>query len=324
MSLKLKQFRVKAGLTQAKLAKAVGVSQPNYQRWESGVAVVPEDKLKKLAATLQTSVDSLQGKHSPIEAGFYDKDVDEDLDYYGEVAIHFHGGATPLLLSISEGAFSRLHRDLQINSSFVTVESLVNQTVLIRVQAIADLYFSSEAYDDYGPEHGNYKDHAELLMPDPRDWEIVEAIAHGGVNQENFSPEDIQRVSGRIMIADEQYERLVAGGSIKPQDLEAEKVQNQEETDRIFALATQLTYQLSNGRKRNVQIEDSEELYAVFEPLLEGVEEVTGEELLRLSIAGRHRIAFINKQAVDYLMLPTHLLNQGRTEMEAKLLEELG
>jgi transcriptional regulator with XRE-family HTH domain len=49
MRTKLKQFRVQAGMTQAKLARKVGVTQPNYQRWESGSAPVPEEKLKKLA-----------------------------------------------------------------------------------------------------------------------------------------------------------------------------------------------------------------------------------------------------------------------------------
>ena len=44
-------------------------------------------------------------------------------------------------------------------------------------------YFSSEAYDDYGPEHDTYADHVSLQMPDPRDWEIVEALAADGVGR---------------------------------------------------------------------------------------------------------------------------------------------
>src|SRR5687768_10317318 len=113
MRIKLKQFRVAAGLTQAKVAAAVGVTQPNYQRWEAGSAPIPEAKLHKLAKVLKTDPQTLLGRHAPIEAGFYDDSVGEDLDYYGEVAIHFLGGGAPLLLSISEGAFTRLHRDLQ-------------------------------------------------------------------------------------------------------------------------------------------------------------------------------------------------------------------
>src|SRR5258708_7660454 len=59
MKTKLKQYRVRAGMTQAKLAKKVGVTQPNYQRWESGSAPVPEEKLNKLAKVLETSPEAL-------------------------------------------------------------------------------------------------------------------------------------------------------------------------------------------------------------------------------------------------------------------------
>ena len=53
MKTKLKQFRVQAGLTQAKVAEAVGVSQPNYQRWEASSAPIPEDPSEDLEDGLQ-------------------------------------------------------------------------------------------------------------------------------------------------------------------------------------------------------------------------------------------------------------------------------
>src|SRR5436305_8769424 len=133
MRTKLKQLRVALGMTQAGVAAAVGVTQPNYHRWESGAAPIPQAKLKKLARVLKTDPQAILGKHAPIEVALY----------YGEVSIHFLAGGAPLLLSISEGAFTRLHRDLQGDYAFVTVESLANQTVAIRTKAIADLYFSS-------------------------------------------------------------------------------------------------------------------------------------------------------------------------------------
>jgi len=322
MKIALKQYRVKAGLTQAALAKAVGVSQPNYQRWESGAAPVPNDKLKKLAKVLRTSVDALQGTHPAIKTSLYDRSVHEDLSYYGEVAIHFHGGGKAILLSISDGAFSRLHRDLQVGAAFVCVESLANQMVIIRRQAISDLYFSSEAYDDYGPEHGKYEDHVDLQMPDRRDWEIVEAIACDGVGLEDFSEADVQRVSNQITITDEQYEQLVTDGLIARENLEAEKARNQEETERICALATQVSYQFSSGLRRSVALEDCDDLFGVFGPLLDDSDDELSDALIRLPIVPWHRIAFINKLALDYVMLPTHRFEQGRFEMEAKLLDE--
>jgi transcriptional regulator with XRE-family HTH domain len=320
MKAKLKQFRVRAGMTQAKLAKKVGVTQPNYQRWESGSAPIPEEKLKKLAKALETTREALLGRHPPKEARFYDGSAGEDLNYYGEVAIHFCGGGAPLLLSISEEAFSNLYRDLQLNRAFVTVKSLANQTVAIRTKAIADLYFSSEAYDTYGPEHDTYTEHVSLQMPDSRDWEIVEALEHD-IGLEDFDPADVQRVQQMIMITDEQYEQLVADGNIKPEDLENERKKNQEETDRIFKLASATTYQVSSGQRRDVYVDDDENLYNAFYELIEFEGGEPADDMILLAVEGRHRIAFVNKAALDYVSIPRHKYEAGSVEAASAALE---
>src|ERR1700689_2664364 len=116
---------------------------------------------------MRASLETLLGRHSPIEAGFYDDSVGENLNYYSEVSVQFCGDGAPLLLSISEGAFQHLHRGLQRDLTFVTVESLANQTVAIRTKAIADLYFSSEPYDYCGHEEKvfqDYPDHIAIQM----------------------------------------------------------------------------------------------------------------------------------------------------------------
>ncbi len=309
-------------MTQAELAKKVGVTQPNYQRWESGSASVPEQKLRKLAKVLETSPEALLGRHPPIEARLYDDSAGDDLNYYGEVAIHFCGGGAPLLLSISEEAFSGLHRDLQLNSPFVSVKSLANQTVAIRANAISDLYFSSEAYDTFGPEHDIYKDHASLQLPDSRDWEIVEALAHG-VDLEDFDRADVERVQKMIMITDEQYAQLVTDGNIKPEDLESEQKKNQEETDRIFNLASVTTYQLSTGQRRDVYVDNDEDLYRAFYELIEFDGGEPADDMIVLPAEGRHRIAFINKNALDYVSIPTHKYEAGIVESAAADIEAL-
>lgn len=320
--LQLKKFRVNAGLTQAKLAKLVGVSQPNYQRWESGAAPIPEDKLKKLMTLLKTTCESLLGVRPPIKTGFYDRTVGDNLSYYGEVAIHFKEGGRPLLLSVSHGALSSLNEDLQREASFVVFESLANQTVILRMSAVADIYFSSEAYDDCGPEHDDYEGFYERLMPDPRDWEIVEALAYGDIGLEDFSSEDVSRVREQITITDEQYEKLVAGGAIQAEDLDAEKEKKQKETSWIFALATDMTYQLSGGKKRSIAVLDSDGLYEAFSELLEGTESAQTTTYIRFRNEGWNRVAFINLEAVDYFVLPSHSLQQGRIEWLSKALEE--
>lgn len=320
MKAKLKQFRVRAGITQTKLAHKVGVSQPNYQRWESGAAPIPEEKLEKIAKILKTTPAALLGRHPPVAARFYDDSAGDDLNYYGEVAVHFCGGGAPLLLSISEEAFSSLHYDLQLNPSFVTVKSLANETVAIRTKAIADLYFSSEAYDDYGPEHDTYRDREPPQIPDSRDWEIVEALAHHS-GLEDFDEKDVKRVQEMIMITDEQYAQLISEGKIKHEELENERKKNQEKTDRIFKLATTTTYQLSTGHRREVYVDDHQSLYDAFYHLTEFDDGGPADDMILLSAEGRHRTIFINKSALDYVSIPTHHYEAGRLEAEAETLD---
>jgi transcriptional regulator with XRE-family HTH domain len=325
MKTKLKQLRVVAGMTQAKVAEATGVSQPNYQRWEAGSAPIPDDKLKKLAKVLKASPEAILGRHPPIEAGLYDDSISEDLNYYGEVSIYFCGGGAPLLLSISDGAFHRLYSSLQDDVAFVCVESLTNQTVIIRTKAIADLYFSSEAYDYCGPEGAvfcDYPDHIDIQMPDPRDWEIVEALATDD-DLDDFDPADVQRVTSRVMITGEQYEKLVADGRIKPEDLEKEREKNQKETDRIFALATTTTYRMSSGQQRSVFVYEPDALFKAFYQLTDFDGGDPQDNMILLPVEGWHRTVFINKDALDYVMIPTHKYTQGRIDVDSEELDEL-
>jgi transcriptional regulator with XRE-family HTH domain len=317
MKTKLKQFRVSAGMTQAKVAELVGVTQPNYQRWEAGSAPIPEAKLKKLSKVLKTSPDAIFGRHPPINASLYDDSVSDDLSYYGEVSVHFYSGGKPLLLSISEAAFARLHRDLQRNVAFVTVESLANQTVSVRTSAVADLYFSSEAYDDYGPEHNTYANHVDVQIPDARDWEIIEVLAREGDGLEDFEPADVQRVTAQIMITDEQYEKLVATGAIKAEELENERAKNQAETDAILEMSYKTTYQLSTGQRRSVFVDNAENLFNAFYELTDFDGGEPADDMIRLEAEGRHRIIFINKSALDYVAIPTHHYNEGRIDVDA-------
>lgn len=320
MKNKLKQFRANAGLTQAALAKKIGVTQPNYQRWESGAVAIPQDKLNKLAKVLGASVESLLGRHAPVEARFYDNSAGDHLNYFGEVAIHFLGGGEPLLLSISEGARSDLMRALQSDAEFVSVKSLANQTVAIRVRAVSDVYFSSEAYDTLGPEPNAYVDSLEIQMPDPRDWEIVEAL-HDEIGLDDFDPADVERVRRKIMISDEQYAELLADGSIKAEDVEREKAKNQAITDRIFRAASTTSYQLSTGVRRDVYFRSSKEIYRAFSDLVECIESAPIDVMIVVQSEGYDRAIFINKYALDYVSIPTHHYEEGEVDAMAAELE---
>jgi transcriptional regulator with XRE-family HTH domain len=323
MKTKLKQFRVSAGMTQAKVAAAVGVTQPNYHRWEVGAAPIPEAKLKRLAKVFKTVPEAILGRHPPIRASIYDDSVSDELSYYGEVAIHFCGGGEPLLLSISEAEFTRLHGDLQGDAAFVNVQSLANQTVAIRTRAVSDLYFSSEAYDDYGPEHGTYNNHIDVQIPDTRDWEIIECLACDGDGLEDFDPVDVERVRKMIMITDEQYERLVADGHINAEDLERERTRNQIKTDQILNAAIQTVYQLSTGKRRSVYVDSPVAVFDAFYELVESEGGISADDMIRLEAAGSHRLIFINKGALDYVAIPTHQFEEGRVERDAEALDHM-
>jgi hypothetical protein len=194
--------------------------------------------------------------------------------------------------------------------------------VVIRTKAVSDLYFSSEAYDDYGPEHNTYTNHIDVQIPDARDWEIIECLADDDV-EGDYDRADVERVRNMVMITDEQYEKLVTDGLIKAENLESERAKNQSQTDRILNMATKATYQFSTeGKQRNVYVHTSEDLFDAFYELVDFNGGISSEGMIRWEAEGRHRIIFINKEALDYVAIPIHKFEEGRVERTAQELED--
>ena len=123
------------------------------------------------------------------------------------------------------------------------------------------------------------------------------------------------------MITDEQYERLVADGRIKSEDLQSERAKNQAYTDRILDAACKATYQLSTGQRRSVHVDSCEELFNSFCELVDFDGAVSDDDMIRLEAEGRHRIIFINKSALDYVALPTHQFERGGVDASAAALD---
>ena len=204
--------------------------------------------------------------------------------------------------------------------------SLCNQTVLIRTKAIADLYLASEASDTFGPEHhhddsGYHENHFDLQIPDNRDWEIIEELEHG--EADGYAPEDVERVQKMIMITDEQYTELVADGRIKPEDLEAEKEKNWKKTEQFFSYANLSRYQLSTGKQREVYLND-DELYSAFWEFAEDLDGEMAGDLIRVEYENEDQYIFLNKQAFDYVMMPTHKFEAGEIHQAAEEIDALG
>lgn len=60
--MRLKEMRTEWGLTQTDVAKAIGTSQRNIGRWESGLNEPTSSSLVKLADFFRVSVDYLLGR----------------------------------------------------------------------------------------------------------------------------------------------------------------------------------------------------------------------------------------------------------------------
>jgi transcriptional regulator with XRE-family HTH domain len=319
---RLKHFRIINAETQTQTATASGVTQPTYQRWETGKAEIPKGHLAKLAKHFKTTELELLGRHPPKKAALYDDDAPLELQYYGECAVHFGGGGDPLLLSISEAAHAQAYRELQSDKRFIIIKDLGNRTVAIRHKAISEFYFSSEAYDTYGPDHDDYKLATPIQMPDTRDWGIVEAIRDEEVTGDDytsdFAKEDVERVQRQIMITDEQFNELVAKGLIRPGDIEIEKAARAAETAEIVALAHTVTVQFSAGKRREIAYVDCN-LFECIEPLIDIHYPYSGNDddepnMIRLPYEGYHRTAFFNPDVLDYISFPTHKIEEDKVE----------
>lgn len=59
--LKLKEIRLRAGLTQVQLAEKLGVKQTTLSGWECGVKKPNSDTICNLAITLNCTTDELLG-----------------------------------------------------------------------------------------------------------------------------------------------------------------------------------------------------------------------------------------------------------------------
>lgn len=59
---KIKEFRIKAGLTQAQLAEAIGKPQQHVSRWETGERAPSVPALMAIAKVLKCSIGDLVGE----------------------------------------------------------------------------------------------------------------------------------------------------------------------------------------------------------------------------------------------------------------------
>ncbi len=64
---RLKELRLKKGLTQKEIAEEFGIKQPNYQQWESGKRKPSSETLEKFANFFGVTMDYLSGNDEKLE-----------------------------------------------------------------------------------------------------------------------------------------------------------------------------------------------------------------------------------------------------------------
>lgn len=74
-NIRLKETRIKLGLTQQFVADLIGTTLRHYQKYESGETKPPLDKFIDIAIALNVSTDYLSGIDE-IKKGYFEADAD--------------------------------------------------------------------------------------------------------------------------------------------------------------------------------------------------------------------------------------------------------
>ena len=315
----LKKARVLAQLTQKEVAEKLGVSQPNYQRWESGKLTVPANKVSKLSKILGTSSNDVLGKLKPFDFFGIDPLIDDDRRYFGEVAIHFVSGNPPLLLSTSYGVCNRLRRGLEEDRRFVVVESLDNRMVLIPRESIADVYFSTDACDSYGPE--SYDDNEHLgTFPDDDFWQVVAALDSLDALDCEFDQALIDLVREIVVLNDAVLNEEMLIEKFSEETRKQKRALADEKTRRFQDRARNVSWRLTSGQRREEFVVESTYIYDAFFAITDFPEANHG--FIDLCVEIRLRSIVINPGAIDFIIIPAQRFREGElARLEEHLVE---
>lgn len=303
----LHKCRLRAGLTKSQVADAMGVGLPNYQRWESGAAKVPAGKINHLAKVLHATKEEILGLPKRFDLMGIDESISNENKYYGEVAFHFENKDGSVLLPISKAECDRLHGLLQGDGFYLTVESLDNRLLFIRRSALKDVFFSSEAYDDFGPE--SYKDQLGIF-PDDGFWDVVENSELLESFADDQSPSKFEEeVLNQIRLTETRLDELIKSGDIAKEDREKVRNEASETAKQFLARSRSIVWQFSSGQVRSVYCVEDDLINEVFTSF-----EITGDKTIYLPAEGYHRSIYINAEALDFISVPTHKYHAGGIE----------
>lgn len=307
----LKRYRLKSMCTQSDAARAARVSKSTYQSWERGSLSPATEKLEILAKEFRTTVQSLIDSVVPFDMNGLGG-LCAERTYFGEVAIHFAGQGAPLLLSITNSAFNHAQKSMQTGCAFLIIPSLDNRTVFIRKDAIADLYFSSEACDDEGVPDVDYE-HPVGIFPDIDFWERVGELNNASFNPAHL-PKSAQCMSALLQPTLADFEQLIIVGRAEEKDRFRWLAAAKEQSERIFDLANKMTWQMGAVRRKVTLDQESDVLCPLMD--LDGADrQEAAKHFISIAIDQQERIIYINPTIVDYISVPTHIYEAQNLQM---------
>lgn len=321
--LRLRQFK-----TQADVAESMGVSQPNYQRWESGSAPVPEGQQKKLAKVLHCTVEEIIGEPIPFDPiGIKAFNISDDHTLFGLIVISF-GVRGTLTLPVSVADYDRLFEDLQKKVPFVRTKTFDNRTIFIRPDAVSDVQFIREESDRFVTYQEENKCEDFLgEYPDEKFWTLMEYMHEPFMlpECEDIPEEEFDHVVDHLLGRDEEKDQEEeTPDTPAPERAERIKQENDDNAlEKFYQRATAVTWQLSSGQQRSqgdVEADDLVEIVSYLELDMAG--EDFHYDLLPFKADEDSLSFFIRKAHLDYIWLPTRLLDEGECNYNEGVLEE--
>lgn len=279
----LKKLRLTAYLTQEELAEKVGTSLLAYQQWESKEKKIPTAKVKKLCQILETSDSEITTGISPFDK-FGGDHLPSHQTYYGDAALHFKSGMN-LVVGITEREREKFSSFHQFDDDFFNFETLDNRIIFVRKDSISEIYLSSEAHDDYGPDE---YDSINIFEPSENSW----------VNYENYFLSEM--LGDREGMCPKVHKTILR---LRRDKCEAV-------IDEITERATSIEWQLNSGKKRSLCFVSDEIVANAALPLSHKT-----STFVTIGIEqGNYydRTAIIPFGSVEYFSFPKHMYNRAR------------
>jgi len=310
----LRRARKARKLTQVQLAEQVGVNQATLARWETGKAEIPAEKASLLSSMLGVPISAAAARIALVSPKSPAKDdareAEDGRHYFGEVAVHFRSGGRPLMVSIDEAARSRIYTQFDTRSiSTLTFETLDNRTVYVRKSAISDLHFSGDAVGAFGPEHTRYGG-AVRGIASTDDHEFADPRA-------DDDDDPVDAFAGRPLGLSSEFWRALSHHPVDestPADIR-DAVENALVSDdaRTYELlAAYMFWQVEKSQRRGMLCSDGPDLSDGLFAL--GLGSVEDNDMLHLccgSAGGYHHSVMVNFNALEYLTVPTHMLEDS-------------